>query len=267
MQTILLGSSGPTVTAWQEFLRGQDLYFDEAHGTFDAATDTATKSFQRAHGLGIDGEVGPKTWGKAESLGFKDDDLDDADGPDRPTDLAPASLALRQKLFGAFQFTPAPSPGNPEGIKILGTWTKDNIVTVTVPQLVGVTGAHPRGLVSFHKKATPQLLALFAGWEAAGLMHHVLTYAGTWNPRFVRGSRTSLSNHAWGTAIDLNAQWNGLKMRPALKGAKGSVRELVPLAVRLGFWWGGWFERQDGMHFECAKLLTAEEIEAATAVV
>lgn len=263
MEPIRLGSSGPTVTAWQEFLRGQDLYFEEAHGTFDAATDEATRAFQERHGLGVDGDVGKLTWKKAEDLGFKDDR--DPDWPERPDDLAPASLAVRQKVFGTFQYAPAPSAGNPEGIKILGTWVKDNITTITVPQLVGIEGAHSKGLVSFHKKAAPQLLALFQAWESAGLMGHVLTYAGTWNPRFVRGSRTSLSNHAWGTAIDLNAQWNGLKMRPALKGSKGSVRELVPLAVKLGFWWGGWFERQDGMHFECAKVLTGEEIAAVLA--
>lgn len=262
MERIRLGSSGSTVTAWQEFLRGQDLYFEEAHGIFDQATDEATRTFQERHGLGVDGDVGNLTWKKAEDLGFGE--APDQDWPERPDGLAPASLGVRQKLFGTFQYVPAPTAGNPEGIKILGTWVADNIVTVTVPQLIGVTGAHPKGLVSFHKKAAPQLLALFAAWEAAGLMDLVLTFAGTWNPRFVRGSRTSLSNHAWGTAIDLNAGWNGLKMRPAAKGSKGSVRELVPLAIKLGFWWGGWFERQDGMHFECAKLLTPEEIDAVT---
>ncbi|MBP0575977.1 M15 family metallopeptidase [Mycobacterium tuberculosis] len=39
-------------------------------------------------------------------------------------------------------------------------------------------------------------------------------------------------------------------------GAKGCVRELVPIANRFGFYWGGHFStRADGMHFEVAKLL------------
>ena len=266
METIRLGSSGSSVTAWQEFLRGQDLYFGEAHGQFDQETHEATRNFQAANGLGTDGIVGKGTWGKADDLGFEEAPAADPAWPPKSDDLVPASLALRQKLFGAFQFQPAPTAGNPEGIKILGGWTADNIVTLAIPQLIGVAGAHSRGLVSFHKAAMPQLMALFEAWETAGLLHHVKSFAGTWAPRFVRGSRTNLSNHAWGTAIDLNAQWNGLKMRPALLGQTGSVRELVPLAEKFGFYWGGWFgERADGMHFECAKVLTSDELEALKA--
>ena len=35
---------------------------------------------------------------------------------------------------------------------------------------------------------------------------------------------------------------------------KGCVRELVPIAHDHGFYWGGHFTRQDGMHFELARL-------------
>jgi hypothetical protein len=43
---------------------------------------------------------------------------------------------------------------------------------------------------------------------------------------------------------------------PALKGELGSVRELVPLANRHGFYWGGHFRgRPDGMHFEAARII------------
>lgn len=74
-------------------------------------------------------------------------------------------------------------------------------------------------------------------------------------PRFVRGSRTTLSNHSWGTAFDINYAWNCLGALPALRGEKGSVRELVPIAHRHGFYWGGHFSRRDGMHFEVARVL------------
>jgi hypothetical protein len=40
-----------------------------------------------------------------------------------------------------------------------------------------------------------------------------------------------------------------------LVGEKGSVRELVPIANRWGFYWGGHYNgRPDGMHFEVAFL-------------
>jgi hypothetical protein len=47
-----------------------------------------------------------------------------------------------------------------------------------------------------------------------------------------------------------------LGKRPALVSEKGSVRELVPIANKYGFYWGGHFNsRPDGMHFEAAKIL------------
>ena len=49
--------------------------------------------------------------------------------------------------------------------------------------------------------------------------------------------------------------WNGLGARPALVGQKGCVRELVEIANRNGFYWGGHFTRLDGMHWEVAKIL------------
>ena len=73
-------------------------------------------------------------------------------------------------------------------------------------------------------------------------------------PRYIRGSATTLSNHAWGTAFDVNYRWNQLGHVPALKGEIGSVRELVPRAHQLGFYWGGHFSRRDGMHFEVARV-------------
>jgi hypothetical protein len=73
-------------------------------------------------------------------------------------------------------------------------------------------------------------------------------------PRFIRGSHSVLSNHAYGTAFDINAPWNALGVRPALVGKPGSVRELVPLAAEHGFAWGGHFRtRPDGMHFELVR--------------
>ncbi len=92
---------------------------------------------------------------------------------------------------------------------------------------------------------------MFEQWERAGLKSHILTWGGSWVPRFVRGSRTQLSNHAWGTAFDVNVRWNMLGTQPALRGQKGSVRELVQIANDNGYYWGGHFHKRiDGMHFE-----------------
>jgi hypothetical protein len=56
------------------------------------------------------------------------------------------------------------------------------------------------------------------------------------------------------SAFDINAAWNERGHRPALVGEKGSVRSLVPIAHKWGFWWAGHFSTPDGMHFEVAVL-------------
>lgn len=262
MRVLRRGLRGDDVRRWQHFLVGQGLYVDKVDGIFGPVTEAATRRFQQVHGLIVDGIAGNQTLGTAMSLGFQviDESGDTSETgpnwPPPPVDLKPLGLAARKRLFGDFQFRPAPTPTNPEGIRILGGWQKANIVTVTVPQLVGVRGASSNGRVPFHRKAKQQLVDLFAAWEEAGLIELVRSWAGSYSARFIRGSRTLLSNHAWGTAFDINAEWNPLGARPALVGSAGSVRKLVPLANEHGFFWGGHFSgRPDGMHFECARLL------------
>lgn len=265
MKTIKKGSRGPLVRKWQLFLRG---YFQESigpdqfilvDGKFGDKTLAATIEYQWDNGLEADGVVGNKTWGSAMAQGLplietKIGGKADPSWP--PAKLRPITAANRLKLFGDFKYKSAPTKGNPEGIKILGNWQSQNLGRVVIPQLKGVNGAPSSGRVFFHKAAISQLKDLFQAWEDAGLIGQVRGWAGSWNPRFVRGSRTALSNHAWATAFDINVPWNGLGRQPALAGRTGSVRELVPLANEHGFFWGGHFsKRPDGMHFECAKLL------------
>lgn len=431
METIRPGSRGILVSAWQTFLLQQGLYTGEANGSFDAETAEASKAYQAQHDLHADGVVGNQTWAQATQDGFEEPSAPDTGDesspawPPKPDGVEPASLQLRQQLFGAFSFEPAPTAAVPEAIRILGSWVHDNIAQVTIPQLKGVQGAPANGVVLWNRKASDQLVALFQAWEDAGLLHLVKSFAGTWAPRFVRGSKTSLSNHclpatadvwttqgpasiadlkgyaghvwsfanghavpgkvtgffnngrkpllkiravgheitctpnhpvlvlrkktlpknewirhpsgrgqqralywtemvraellrpgdrivgtrtlptmavsphfthhkvqsiehvgdgevfdievdehhnfltdgvvvsnSWGTAIDINAAWNGLGQQPALVGHTGSVRELVSIAVEAGFYWGGWGfgsdayqGRLDGMHFEINQLL------------
>ena|ERR1043166_1205422 len=258
MRVLRKGMTGEDVERWQFFLVGQHHEL-EVDGNFGDDTLAATIDFQTENHLDNDGIVGPATLGRAMSLGF--DPLDDpgagptsaANFPPKPDFPPLVSTADRQKIFGKFDFVSAPVPGNPENIRILGNFEQDNIVRVVIPQLVGVQGAAHDGGVRFHKKALNQLIALWKAWEDAGLRDRVLTFDGAFVPRFVRGSRTVLSNHAFGTAFDINAEFNPRGTRPLLVGKKGSVRELVPIANDLGFFWGGHFgTKPDGMHFEVA---------------
>lgn len=164
----------------------------------------------------------------------------------------------RAAMFGAFEYEPAPTTDNPEAIRILGNWEHENIVSVPLPQLSQVTNGRNRGM-RFHRLARAQLIELWEDWESAGLLDRILTYAGSFVPRFIRGSRSRLSNHAFGSAFDINVRWNPLNKIPAAVGETGCVRELVPIANRHGFYWGGHYNsRPDGMHFEIALLVRRE---------
>jgi hypothetical protein len=157
-------------------------------------------------------------------------------------------------LFGAFEFRPDPQPQNPEHIRILGDWVKTNITAITlpVPKVVRADGTVE---IDFNIRAVEQLRRLWADWAERGLLDRILTYDGAFVPRFQRGSTTTLSNHSWGTAFDINAEFNPRGSDPAEAGQKGCVYDLVALANKHGFFWGGHFQkRKDGMHFEVADL-------------
>lgn len=252
------GSIGPIVEQWQVFLRGQGFVVD-ATGTYDAATESATRAFQQEHKLDVDGKVGNETFGKAGMLGFElvDHTESEASFPALPGFPPLVGNTARQSLFGPLEFVPDAKPDNPEAIRITNGWDRQNIVTVDIPALKKAQGGAGSGRMSFHKKAADQLRAMWQAWDETGLLGNILSYDGAYNPRFVRGgaAQQNLSNHAFGTAFDINAAQNRLGVEPATAGAPGCIYLLVPVAHRFGFYWGGHFSRRDGMHFEVAKLL------------
>jgi hypothetical protein len=176
-------------------------------------------------------------------------------------DLTPlVSTEERQRLFGAFTFVADPKPGNKENIRITNDWPEKNIIKVSIP-VKSVLGRNGPLEFEFHKLAADQLVAMWLEWEKEGLLDRIQTFDGAFVPRFIRGSTSTLSNHAFGTAFDINAQFNALGHTPADIGEKGCVRELVPIANRFGFAWGGDFnKRPDGMHFEVARIIQPSSI-------
>jgi hypothetical protein len=250
METIKQGSNSPQVKRWQYFLIGIGNNKIIADGDFGPKTHAATVNFQVSNGLVGDGVVGPKSYLAAFRAGYR---LKEAyDYPDKPTFNPLVGNAARAKIFGNFKFKSAGD--GTEAIIVTDGWAEKNIQRVELPQLAGVKGAPQSGKVTFHKLAAKQLQQLFKDWQAAGLLANIHTWEGSYVPRFVRGSRSVLSNHAFGSAFDINYAWNKLGQVPALVGEKGSVREMVALANKNGFYWGGHFSRLDGMHFEVAFL-------------
>lgn len=166
---------------------------------------------------------------------------------------APRALSAeeRDRRYGPLvgRVTPDPTPDNPERLKMPAGWVEENLVTLEVPELAKVPGAN-KGRITLHRKVAEPFKALVKAWKDASVLDDVVTWEGTYNPRFVRGSTSGVSTHAYAASFDLNAAGNGLNETPAPLGVRGSVLRLVPVAERMGWAWGGRFKRLDGMHFE-----------------
>lgn len=261
LTTLTLGSKGDLVWTWQYFLLGLGFYKWEVDSFFGPLTKKATLAFQGKAGVPKDGVVDLVTWSAAMAHGLDPldrdnplyDDVMSANWPPKPPDVKPLSTAAKHKLFGRIACEHAPVPGNPENIQITNDWQK-HIDHVVIPQLAGLPGAGRAKKFPFHQAVCGQVQGFFQDLEDYELTPLLLSYSGSWVPRFVRGSRTTLSSHSWGTAFDINAAWNGYGRMPALAGKEGSVRPLVELALSRGLYWGGWFARRDGMHFEVFEL-------------
>ena len=133
-------------------------------------------------------------------------------------------------------------------------WQAANLVQFPHKLLIAVK----QPSLQVHKLAQPYFQAAFDEIDRQGLGVRVVSCSGTYVPRFIRSPTATvnpvISSHAWGVAIDLNESFNGQGAPPALPGATGSLRELVPIFAAYGFAWGGDFSTTvDGMHFELAR--------------
>ncbi len=184
-------------------------------------------------------------------------DVNSTEWPLRPANLRPLRMTEKIQEFGQFTYVDDPSHFDGDGIRVTNDWATQNIISVPIPQLNGKTFAGHvinNGTINFHKQGAERLRNLWAAWENAGLLDRILTFEGGYAARYIRRSAgrspRPLSNHAWGTAFDINAAFNGFGSQPALVGQRGCVRELVAIANQNGFFWGGHFLTKDGMHFE-----------------
>jgi len=249
---------------------------------FGGKTEEATKIFQVQHALPITGELDQATLTAAQGMGYTvrpDGFYHDKGGsnfPPRPHNVESPSNADRNTGLGCFRFKQFPinHRADPDEVVPLGScdgtiadWRTANIINLTIPQKIFASGF--AGVVTCHKFAAPHILLLFRRWEELDLLHLIRTYDGSYNPRYKRGQSPgdgghgvkrsdhvdSLSNHAFGSAFDINEPDNSFSHQPALCPRRGCTRELVESANALGFYWGGHFsgDSKDGMHFEFAK--------------
>jgi hypothetical protein len=150
---------------------------------------------------------------------------------------SPALVARPLEIKAQFGEFAVRLPYGPDWIGIEPGWLRRNVVTRSVPIL---------GPVTCNRRLFGPLRRALRALERRGLSRVVdrTDYAGCHAPRRIPGSG-SLSLHAWGLAIDLNAAAN-----PRLRGSRQDSR-LVEAMEDAGFTWGGrWPTVPDPMHFE-----------------
>lgn len=167
-----------------------------------------------------------------------------------PAEPATASLvgddAATLEAFVPFTFR----AGAGGRIEVDPAWEAEHIVTVELPIL---------GTARCHRLMVPQLTAALDHLVDHDLAHLLDPddFGGCYLPRHIDWNPdASLSMHAWGLAFDVNVATNGLGETPQLDAA------VVDVFTSRGFSWGGDWRRPDGMHFELARLLDADELAA-----
>jgi hypothetical protein len=120
-------------------------------------------------------------------------------------------------------------------------WVDSHISTQTMPII---------GAMTCNTQMFPQLRAALSEIVADGLASkiHPDQYGGCFVPRFIAGTST-LSNHAFGLAFDLNVPENQ-------RGTIGQMnRQVVAIFEKWGFTWGGTWHFTDPMHFELNRIV------------
>ena len=123
-------------------------------------------------------------------------------------------------------------------------WVNAHISTETMPIV---------GSMTCNTQMFPQLRAALEEIAAQGLSSaiHPAQYGGCFVPRFIAGT-TTLSNHAFGLAFDLNVPENQ-------RGTVGQMnRQVVAIFQKWGFTWGGTWHYTDPMHFELNRIVRPE---------
>ena len=275
---------GQDVKDLQKRLLDLGLSIGNVDGVFGLQTDGAVRVFQQRNKLDVDGIVGPIT---RESLGLPDKckpEIYDGGYFEPPRGrhnweivygIPTGRQSWKQAYLGFCDLSDLRIPrmiGQQEinehrlkcGLR-LADYGADPLIEVKgvgrlyYPLPNGerlnyfATRRHPKtGNVGYgfvcHKLLTPVFREFFKRLVECDLMKHLKTINGAYIHRLTRSGR-SLSPHAYGMAIDLDAEWNQMGYQPTMNPDVVKVGEEMGFTV-IGMTWGGNFSRPDGMHFQ-----------------
>jgi len=135
-------------------------------------------------------------------------------------------------------------------IEIDPQWVKANIVTITLPGVNKQVQVHKDAAVAFIKAFTLiQNGTAVVDGKTVPLLSLIRTIDGTWVPRHIGwNNNRNLSNHSWGTAIDINASDHYRYVDPAKEPNDPNYILWEKAFKPAGFSWGNSYK--DAMHYE-----------------
>lgn len=87
-------------------------------------------------------------------------------------------------------------------------------------------------------------------------VYAALGTAGMLCCRYIRGSKTAISNHSWGTAVDVKLK--GVLDRRGDNMVQVGLALMAPIMNQHGWYWGAAFGTEDAMHFEASRSLVSK---------
>jgi D-alanyl-D-alanine carboxypeptidase-like protein len=164
-------------------------------------------------------------------------------------------LSMYEMLRSLKALDPADIPGLRTALATLGGAVNGPRIDYALKVVVdkAVPAKAPGDLATTGQVDT-SLTAIMASISAnQRLVYRALGTAGMHCARNVRGSTTNISNHSWGTAIDLTIERN-LDPRGDSKIQFG-LHLISTIFNGAGWYWGAGFPTEDAQHFEAGASL------------
>lgn len=236
------GSRGDEVVQLQQNLNNKGYWCGAVDGIFGPQTYQGVIRFQRDANLAVDGIVGPKT---RQALGLPSNTTTTVSRGQTNVYKYP-KISKVNGSFGQFRYRDL-SGGR---IEVDPVWIADNIVTINLPGLNRNVQVHRLAADNFIKAFTyikngtaivngrqVPLLSLIKTMDGTFVTRHV-----NWNPN------NGLSNHSWGTAIDINAANHFRYVNPLWESNDANLILWEKAFKPAGFSWGNSYS--DAMHYE-----------------
>ncbi|MEY4580174.1 MAG: hypothetical protein RL701_4877 [Pseudomonadota bacterium] len=242
-------NSHADVKTVQKLLRSKGFNVGHPDGVCGSRTVTAIETFQHGFLRRPDGRVDPdgKTWTHLASATpapvTKNDTLTrKLPRPDLTTINAGLTFVDNAYMVSAFGHPRVEQDYEANGQSLTNPRLKRNAVTLSVGPF-RVTGLRPAvmSLQTILQEVCALQPEVYAGLGTRGML----------NVRWVRGSTTAISNHSFGTAIDLTINGDLDKRGDDL--VQYGLMLIAPIFNRHRWFWGAGFRTEDAMHFEASR--------------